>query len=391
MAYHKYIACFSNVPFTIPTPYDVNIGKLCGGIPTNTPTTNQCFYDFFSQQVNGHLLQPGDYFRLQDVFYPQTYTCYQYIGTSSTPETYYNDIQGSASIAPSNHMNIVYSDCITCETAPWVSAYHHDWRECGTNHPTNIVNTNPLIFGCPLTNTNANNQYFFDQITAMLGYTITAGDTLQLSDGTCYQYIDTNAWPTHMDVDLTNNPGSGLWHTGFAAGTGGCGAAIPPTRGFLANYQNVSCNFCPSVGTTTTLTTIGPITTTTTTCYNCCTTTTTGPPCTTCGIESCCDPAIQYLAAGNLLTLLNTLQCNSNYAFFLPQLFVGGNTIYDECWRPLCNPPAIIPTATSTWTYADLTSNGWINALGCAGLSSTLPIPCCPSTTTTTVWGPTAT
>ena len=229
----------------------------------------------------------------------------------------------------------------------------------------------------------------------MLGYTITAGDTLQLSDGTCYQYIDTNQWPTHMDVDLTNNPGSGLWHSGFAAGTGGCGAVIPPTRGFLANYQSTSCTFCPAVGTTTTLTTIGPITTTTTTCYNCCTTTTTGEPCMVCGIESCCDPTIQYNAIGNLLTLLNTLQCDPTYAFQIPNLLVNSSVIQNECWKPVCEPFGL-GVANMVETYSYLTSNGLLNSSGCAGLSAVLAntgYPCCvttttvpPTTTTTTEW-----
>ena len=321
-------------------------------------------------------------------FTQNTYTCYEYLGTSLTPEVLYVEFLGGYSLQNSGYFVEPYGDCSTCEIDPSIFAYNHSWRYCDNSIAFNPVPVVPIIGSCFLPNTETNIQIAQNQLTAALG-PISIGDVVQLSDGTCMYYEGNQPRPTSYDIDASNNPGSGNWHAGYAPGNCGNAVGTPPTRGLIGSIGD--CQQCPAVITTTTLTTIAPITTTTTTCYNCCTTTTTSGPCQTCGIESCCDPSIQYLATGNLLTLLNILQCNSTYAFFLPQLFVGGNGIYDECWKPLCNPPQNLQIATSTATYAYLTSNGYINALGCAGLSSTLPFPCCPPTTTTTTYYPATT
>ena len=404
--YHKYRACFSSVPFTIPTPFDAG----------NNPTNNQHFVNFYYNQSAGFTLVPGTFIRLYDNFYPATYTCYEYLGTSTTPETFYIEYLGGNSLQNSGYYVEPYGDCSTCEIDPSVFAYHHSWRYCDASIAFNPVPVVPMLGSCFLPRTVTNVQAFQDQLIAALG-PITIGDVVQLSDGTCMYYEGVQARPTSYDIDVSNNPASGDWHAGYPGGACGNTFGTPPTRGLLGSVPGNDCQLCPVIvmpttttttgiqpitttttrpPTTTSTTTIMPITTTTTTCHNCCSTTTTtiGVTCPTCGIESCCvgaGPPVQYNATGNLLTFLNAIQCNTvfglDYAFQIPTLLVGGNVIQNECWKPLCNPNPGLPFANMVETQADLTSAGLINTLGCTGLSNILQStanPCCPSVTTTT-------
>jgi len=409
MGYKKYRACFTSEPFSVPVPFDCNIGKS-GSPPGNTIANNEHFQNYYYQQSAGHQIVPGDFIRLYSTPYPQFWTCFEYIGDFATPEAIHVEYLGGHSLQNSGWFIEPYGDCDACETQPSVFGLNHSWRYCDNSlafNPVPVVPTPgaPPLGSCFLPNTDTNNQAFHNQLTAAIG-PISQGDVIQLSDGTCMYYEGDSPRPTSYDIDVSNNPGSGDWHTGYVGGQCGNTFGTPPTRGLLGSV--VDCQQCPIITITTTgiqpltttTTTVAPITTTTTTCYNCCTTTTTGDPCVTCGIESCCvgtGVPVQYGATGNLLLLLNSLNCDDNYAFQIPNLLVSGGIVQNECWKPLCNPIVGIPVANMVETQSDLTSNGLINMLGCNALSIALisanGIPCCPgqTTTSTTLPGQTTT
>ena len=420
--YHKYRACFSSQPFSQPIPFDCNIG-LSTSPPGNTTTNNQNFVNHYYNQSGGFVLVPGTFIRLYDAFYPQFFTCYEYLGTSLTPEIIYVEFIGGHALQNSGYFIEPYGDCSTCEIDPSVFAYDHSWRYCDNSLAFNPVPVVPLLGFCFLPNTETNVQIAQNELTAVLG-PISIGDVVQLSDGTCMYYEGVQSRPTSYDIDASNNPASGNWHAGYAPGNCGNAFGTPPTRGLIGSIAD--CQVCPATTTTTTgiqpittttttyypattsTTTVAPITTTTTTCYNCCTTTTTGGPCPTCGIESCCQtagPPVQYNATGNLLSMLNSLNCDNNYAFQIPNLLVSGSIVRNECWKPICNPDPTLAFANMVETMVDLSTAGLINTLGCAQLTVVLAStlhPCCdvpvtttttgpPTTTTTTVFGTTTT
>ena len=130
-------------------------------------------------------------------------------------------------------------------------------------------------------------------------------------------------------------------------------------------YQPCSC---PTTTTTTvpatTTTTTGPVTTTTTS---------SGPL----GLEDCCDPTFQFVAAGTLYAILAGM--NLGDAFFgtiIPSDITG-------CWKIINNPVGIVQT--------NMLSPSFVSS-SCAALNTATNYAlCCPTPTTTTTTAPATT
>jgi len=124
-------------------------------------------------------------------------------------------------------------------------------------------------------------------------------------------------------------------------------------------YQPCSC---PTTTTTTvpptTTTTTGPVTTTTTS---------SGPL----GLENCCDPTLQFVAAGTLYTILAGMNLgDAFYSTIMPSDYTG-------CWKIINNPVGIIQTNMFAPSFV---------SSSCAELNTNTNYTlCCPVTTTTTI------
>ena len=127
---------------------------------------------------------------------------------------------------------------------------------------------------------------------------------------------------------------------------------------------------CDCVTSTTTI----PATTTTTTGPVTTTTTTSGPL----GLEDCCDPNIQYVAAGALYTLLSSMIVGQAFTSTIAPCDCFG------CWKIINNPVGPVQTWSSSPSFV---------SSSCAALNTATNYRvCCPvSTTTTTVYGTTTT
>ena len=130
--------------------------------------------------------------------------------------------------------------------------------------------------------------------------------------------------------------------------------------------------------------------TTTTTTVQATTTTTTGPVTTTTtsmgplGLQDCCDPTFQYVAAGALYTTLAGM--NVGDAFW-GTIIPSDNT---GCWEIINNPVGIVQTNMSSPSFVSSSCaalNTATNYSLCCPVTTTTTIP--PHTTTTTTVGPT--